>query len=67
MTLEERQDAEANAFAMSLLMPEALVREHVKVPVTEQHVVELAKLFQVSEVHMTLRLVDLKLIRRARR
>lgn len=63
MTREEHQNREANAFAMELLMPEELLRPKVKRPVTEQHVYDLAKEFEVSPVMMTVRLMRLRLIR----
>ena len=63
MTRAERQDREANEFAMELLMPAELLRAKVKRPVSEQNIVALAKEFEVSEIVMTVRLMRLRLIR----
>lgn len=60
-------EAEANAFAMALLMPEAWLRADVPAPLDPLHaearIRQLAERYDVSEVHMTMRLVDLKLLR----
>jgi Zn-dependent peptidase ImmA (M78 family) len=56
------QDSEADAFAMELLMPEAMVRERVRPPLTQQGVEQLAADFEVPIVAMTLRLVSLGLV-----
>lgn len=63
MTKTERQDREATALAMELLMPEELLRPRVKKPITEQHIVDLAKEFEVSQIMMTVRLFRLRLLR----
>ena len=66
-------EAEANAFAMELLMPEALIvpmlkarrahnereRRRVGSGIAIQDIVELAKIFEVEEPVMTLRIQDL--------
>ena len=56
-------DREANYFAMCLLMPESMVgRELKKFPkgIEEDAVIaNLSKVFQVSRLNMTLRLVQL--------
>jgi len=61
-----KQETEANLFARCILMPSSLVREELK-NITKKHSIEesvkqLAKKFKVSEVQMTLRLRDLKLL-----
>jgi len=62
-------EREANAFAMALLMPSAWVRADVELircehgGLDEDHVVQLARRYQVSVVMMTLRLCDLGLRR----
>lgn len=56
-------EIEANRFAASLLMPEALVRERAqRVELTDVEIYRLSSLFQVSEQAMTLRLMNLNLI-----
>ena len=66
--LERRQNAEANRFAIELLMPARLViTAFCKLVAhprpTEKAVVEsMARLFEVSEVMMTARLVELGLM-----
>ncbi|MCG8371359.1 MAG: ImmA/IrrE family metallo-endopeptidase [Proteobacteria bacterium] len=61
---ELREEIEANAFAAALLMPEALVREHLDAErgITDIDVFRLATQFAVSEQAMTLRLVKLNVI-----
>ena len=61
----EQQDIEANAFAMCLLMPEDMVRrELVKSQSNGSHDIlrDMAKKFQVSEIHMGARLLNLGLM-----
>lgn len=58
-------EREANQFAMELLMPRKWLESDVKKiekdggGLDEEHVKKLAKRYQVSEMMMTLRLVDL--------
>ena len=72
MTAEEIRDAEANAFAMCLLMPEHLLRADLaekpklgngRVKLTDADVHALAKRYEVDVVIMTLRLVQLGVLR----
>lgn len=69
MTDAERMESEADQFAMELLMPENLLRASVseakKRPFTEKAVEELARKYAVPVVVMTLRLMQLKLIKPA--
>lgn len=62
-----RQEIEANAFAMELLMPAAWIRADVPAPLDpylqEDRICALAARYDVSEIHMVMRLVALKLIR----
>ena len=65
LTHEEEQEVEANIFAMELLMPEEMVRREIKGPLdveTEPEIKRLAKLFQVSQQVMTIRLTQLGLV-----
>lgn len=59
-------EAEADAFAMELLMPEDMLRASVaeakKKPFTEKQVEDLARDYRVPVVAMVLRLIELKLI-----
>jgi Zn-dependent peptidase ImmA (M78 family) len=60
------EDAEANMFAMCLLMPEFLVRNQIdqrQIDVTnEEGVMLLANTFQVTPQMMLIRLVNLNII-----
>ena len=58
------EEAEANAFAMELLMPEQFVRQEVRKfksfdLCNSKHVAELAKKFQVPESIMAMRIGQL--------
>ena len=60
-----KQDAEANAFALEFLMPEAAVREEaarIGVVRREELTRRLAHLFDVLPEHMSARLHDLGII-----
>ncbi len=62
---EEREDAEANYFAMCLLMPEKLVHKECDKLLAagmwdENGVRMLARKFAVSDVVMSIRLMQLK-------
>lgn len=64
MTNEVRMDKEANAFARNLLMPEFMLRPRVdefKYSNTsfEDIVTKMAKLFEVSEAQMAIRIREL--------
>jgi Zn-dependent peptidase ImmA (M78 family) len=61
------KEIEANQFAATMLMPPHLLRAEVaklagKQPLLDFHVTDLAKLFQVSEQAMTIRLSTLGLL-----
>lgn len=63
----DAKEMEANAFASSLLMPEALVRRMAQEltqgrPLLDHHVSALASQFEVSEQAMTIRLTTLGLL-----
>lgn len=61
-----QQEIEANQFAANLLMPEAFITSEVKTrfssKISERNVSELANVFKVSEIAMTYRLVNMRLI-----
>lgn len=63
----DQEEVEANAFAASLLMPEALVRQAITTKNLdlddEDAIAELAKQFSVSSSAMSYRLVNLRLVR----
>ena len=63
---EKRMDLEADYFARALLIPEHMLQQSIdelnKNTSTEKAVKELSKTYQVSEVQMTLRLRELKII-----
>lgn len=70
MTREEQQEAEANAFAIELLMPrEILLKDIAKMAPkgidleSDPVIAKLAKRYQVSEQLMTVRLVLLMELR----
>lgn len=63
---DERMEREANVFARALLMPEDLLRNEIAKrggKVTSQMLVELASLFCVEEHQMTIRLIELGVIK----
>lgn len=67
--IEKNQEREANIFAASLLMPEILVNKRFEQYTSnnqllthEEIISKLAKEFKVSEVAMTYRLMNIKLI-----
>jgi len=65
MINDKNLEAEANYFAMCLLMPEHLVKqevEKIKLDLTSDEALKkLAKIFDVSQTAMALRLAQLKL------
>jgi Zn-dependent peptidase ImmA (M78 family) len=63
-TGDQFAEIEANQFAAGLLMPEALIGEHLGGHrlITDSDIVRLALRFEVSERAMTVRLVSLDLI-----
>ncbi|HEY1171015.1 MAG TPA: ImmA/IrrE family metallo-endopeptidase [Verrucomicrobiae bacterium] len=61
---QEREDDEANLFAMCLLMPEEMVKEEIaKLGVfdvnDDRKMKKLAKIFEVSETMMALRIAQI--------
>jgi Zn-dependent peptidase ImmA (M78 family) len=61
----DEREVEANQFAASLLMPANFVNEiiqEVGLPLTENKISDIAKLFKVSEQAMTIRLTTLNLL-----
>ncbi|MCH7535152.1 MAG: ImmA/IrrE family metallo-endopeptidase [Bacteroidetes bacterium] len=69
-TGETKREREANAFAAALLMPENFIRDELTkldqgddALTDEQTIKSLAKKFQVSEIAMTYRLINLNYIR----
>lgn len=66
--MNRQQNAEANAFAMALLIPEEWLRrdfaeKECKGPIMDHLIAELAAKYKVSESRMALRLIDLGLIK----
>jgi Zn-dependent peptidase ImmA (M78 family) len=59
---DQLAEIEANQFAAGLLMPESLVRAHLRDELSELDISRLALTFQVSEQAMTLRLVSLDVL-----
>jgi Zn-dependent peptidase ImmA (M78 family) len=55
-------EIQANQFAAGLLMPEALLKEHLSQELSDVDIFRLALRFQVSEQAMTLRLVSLGML-----
>lgn len=68
MKSDEIMDKEADMFARCLLMPKPLIIEYTNQfkaqnPITTEEVVtKMAKIFQVTELQMALRMKELKLI-----
>lgn len=62
---EKFHEIQANQFAAGVLMPEELLRQHVKGDVSDMDISRLALRFKVSEQAMTLRLVALGMLETA--
>lgn len=65
-TYDQRQDTEADYFARALLMPEHMIEPEFKKirgkKGIQDAISELASIFHVEQVHVTLRLRELKWI-----
>ena len=58
----QQEEIEANQFAAELLMPEHFMQEACELPISDLDVLQLSRLFRVSEQAMMLRLVNLEYV-----